>query len=86
MNEKVSFEWVKKEFFSDGTKTLNIKKGETLLDLDQKNDKLFLVKTGKFYGYLADTDLATYPIFEATEDKFIGVYSYFSAMRYAFSS
>ena len=85
MNEKGSFEWVKKEFFSDGTKTLNIKKGETLLDLDQKNDKLFLVKTGKFYGYLADTDLATYPIFEATEDKFIGVYSYFSQDNKSYS-
>lgn len=85
MQEKVTFEWVKEQFFSDEGKVLRLKKGDVLLEHNQKNTRLFLVKKGKLLGYLTDAELETYPIFEATDDKFIGVYSYFSDENLSYS-
>ncbi|MEQ8878284.1 MAG: ATP-binding protein [Cyclobacteriaceae bacterium] len=78
MKEKVSFDWIKKNLFSDEKKVRQLKKGDMLFDQDQKNDRLYLVNDGKFNGYFTDQTLVTYPIFEAAKNKFIGVYSYFS--------
>ncbi len=85
MKEKVSFNWVKKHFFSDEKKQLKIKKGDMLFDQNQTNRKLYLVLEGKFNGYFTASDLLPYPIFEATKNKFIGVYSYFSADNNSYS-
>lgn len=83
--DKVSFNWVKQEFFSDEHKKLVVKKGEVLLDPKHQNTRLFLVTKGKFQGYLSDAEIGNYPVFEASENKFIGVYSYFSDDHYSYS-
>ena len=85
MEGKVSFNWVKQEFFSDESKKLTLRKGEVLLDPHHKNTRLFLVTKGKFLGYLNDAELGNYPVFEASENKFIGVYSYFSDDHLSYS-
>ncbi len=85
MKEKISFEWVKKHFFSDPEKQLRIRKGDLLIDQNQINKYLYLVLEGRFNGYFADSALASYPIFEAGKNKFIGVYSYFSADNKSYS-
>ena len=45
---------------------------------NEPNYRLFLVISGKLQGYIPDTVPDGYPVFEATENKFVGVYSYFS--------
>ena len=85
MKEKVSFDWIKKNLFSDKEKVLQLKKGDILFDQDQKNSRLYLVNDGKLNGYFTDHTLITYPIFEATKNKFIGVYSYFSEDNKSYS-
>jgi len=85
MAEKVNFHWVKKQFFSNEKNRLSLEKGEVLLDHNQNNTRLFLVTKGRLLGYLSDAELESYPIFEATENKFIGVYSYFSDENLSYS-
>ncbi len=83
---EVSFEWVKQEFFSDESKKLRLAKGEVLLDPSHRNTRLYLVTKGKFQGYLKDIAVGNYPVFEASENKFIGVYSYFSKDHLSYST
>ena len=85
MQDKINFEWIKQQFFSDEDKKLELKQGETLFKNHQKNTKLFLVTKGKLQGFLDDAELENYPIFEATTNKFIGVYSYFSNENKSYS-
>ncbi len=85
MNERISFAFVKKEYFSDEEKKINLKKGEILINQNQVNTRLFLVTKGSLQGYLKDKTMENYPIFEATENKFLGVYSYFSAGHHSYS-
>lgn len=85
MKEKVSFDWIKKNLFSDKDKVIRLKKGDILFEQDQKNGRLYLVNDGKLNGYFTDQTLITYPIFEATKNKFIGVYSYFSEDNKSYS-
>lgn len=83
--EKVDFEWMKTHYFSNAEKTISIKKGEILIDYKKENKRLYLVLEGKFFGFLKDSKMEAYPIFEATKDKFIGVYSYFSEDNLSYS-
>ncbi len=85
MTQKVDFGWIKEQLFSDEGKKIVLKKGDVLLEHNQENRKLFLVSKGKVLGYLKDAALENYPIFEETENKFIGVYSYFSADHKSYS-
>ncbi|MFT6867678.1 MAG: signal transduction histidine kinase [Cyclobacteriaceae bacterium] len=85
MNEHIDFKWIKEHYFSESEKTIDIKKGEILLDYNQRNTRLYLVLEGEFYGYLKDAKLENYPIFEADKNKFIGVYSYFSKHNLSYS-
>ncbi|MFY0606231.1 MAG: hypothetical protein JXR10_05920 [Cyclobacteriaceae bacterium] len=85
MRQKVDFEWIKQELFSDEEKKIVLRSGETLLYPNQENRRLFLVGKGKVLGYLNDAELENYPIFEETENKFIGVYSYFSEDHKSYS-
>lgn len=85
MSEKVNFQWVKDQCFSDKEKMISLETGEVLLEHHQKNMRLFLVSKGRLLGYLGDAELENYPIFEATEGKFIGVYSYFSDENLSYS-
>lgn len=83
--EKIDFDWMKNHYFSNAENTISMKKGEVLIDYKQKNQRLYLVLEGKFFGFLKDSKMEAYPIFEATKDKFIGVYSYFSEDNLSYS-
>ncbi len=78
MKDQVNFQWIKDSLFSDDSKKIILKKGELLFDYGQRNTRLYLVIKGKVFGYLKDAALENYPIFEETDNDFIGVYSYFS--------
>ena len=66
------------KWFSNPEKRIHLKKGDILLEQNQPNNKLFLVISGKLYGFLPDSMVQNYPAFEAHPGKFVGVYSYFS--------
>ncbi len=83
--DAVNFEWIKEHYFSNPENVLEVRKGEVLIDCKQKNTRLYLVTKGKFYGFLKDNKMEAYPIFEAGEGKFVGVYSYFSADHLSYS-
>lgn len=85
MRQNIDFEWIKSHYFSNEAKQLNLKKGEVLLNYSQVNSKLFLVLKGSFLGFLREAELENYPIFEASKNKFIGVYSYFSDENKSYS-
>ncbi|HHP7240476.1 MAG TPA: ATP-binding protein [Cyclobacteriaceae bacterium] len=85
MSEPVNFEWLKRNYFSNPEKQIKLRKGEILLEQNQKNKKLFLVLKGRLQGYLPDEMLSEYPIFESAKDRFIGVYSYFSEESVSYS-
>ena len=73
-----------KKYFSDPAKTVYLKKGETLLEQYEVNEKLYYVEKGKVAGYLPDKGLHE-PVFDASEGFFVGVYSYFSEDRMSYS-
>lgn len=85
MTEYIDFKYIKDHFFSDSDKVIIVKKGDVILNYNQKNTRLYLVLEGKFFGFLKDPKLENYPIFEATKNKFIGVYSYFSKQNLSYS-
>lgn len=85
MTESIDFKWIKSHYFSDENKFISVKKGEVLLDYNQKNKRLYLVLSGKFLGFLKEVNLENYPIFEASKNKFIGVYSYLTKEHLIYS-
>lgn len=85
MQEKVSFGWIKSKLFADESKKITLKKGDVLINENQVNTRLFLVTRGKVLGFLSNQSLENYPAFEATENKFIGVYSYFAEEHISYS-
>ena len=72
------------KYFSHPENEIRLKKGETLLEQNQVNEKLFYVAKGKLSGYLPDKNL-TAPVFEAHADSFVGVYSFFSKDNKSYS-
>lgn len=76
-NQKIDQEAIVKKYFSDPEKELTLKKGEVLLEQNETNHRLFYVVSGKICGYLPNKHISE-PVFEATSDSFVGVYSYFS--------
>ncbi|MEM9298185.1 MAG: ATP-binding protein [Bacteroidota bacterium] len=79
-----SHEHIVKTYFSNSEKRISLKPGEVLLEQYELNDRLFYVAQGKVCGYLPDKELEE-PVFEADEDSFVGVYSYFSNDRKSYS-
>ncbi|MEM1408239.1 MAG: cyclic nucleotide-binding domain-containing protein, partial [Bacteroidota bacterium] len=79
-----SHEHIVKTYFSNSEKRIILKSGEVLLKQYELNNRLFYVAQGKVCGYLPDKGLEE-PVFEADEDSFVGVYSYFSHDRKSYS-
>ncbi|MEP4534737.1 MAG: ATP-binding protein [Cyclobacteriaceae bacterium] len=86
MPDKINFHWIKQQFFSDEDNKIELKKGDRLLESHQTNKRLFLVTQGKLQGFLDAEGLENYPVIEATTNKFIGVYSYFSHDHKSYSN
>jgi signal transduction histidine kinase len=70
--------WLKELYFSDPSRTLTLARGETLLNEDQYNDRLFLILDGVLTGYLKDENNEQFEVLKSTRNMFVGVYSYFS--------
>ncbi|MCD6116410.1 cyclic nucleotide-binding domain-containing protein [bacterium] len=64
-------------FFSDKTRVIKIKKGETFLKQGIFNDRLFFVKEGEFVGYIEGNN-GERELFRIHRNQFLGVYSFFS--------
>jgi hypothetical protein len=73
-----NLQWLVKTYFSDPAKRIQVKKGETLLDQNDTNQHLFLVRRGCLKGYMDLADGTRVETFEATRNMFIGAPSFFS--------
>jgi C4-dicarboxylate-specific signal transduction histidine kinase len=69
---------LKKLYFSDESKRILLKKGETLLTEAARNNRLYLVLEGKLDCYLKDDNGKLYEVQQSTKNMFLGVYSFFS--------
>lgn len=76
VNRKLSE--LKSLYFSDESKHIRLKKGETLLTEAIRNNRLYLVLEGKLNCYLKDDDGELYEVQQSTKNMFLGVYSFFS--------
>lgn len=65
------------KYFSDPEKKISLRAGEILLHQYEENKCIFYLQKGKVSGFLPDKRIAE-PIFETSENSFVGVYSYFS--------
>ncbi len=73
-----NLDWLKKTYFSNPDKRLQLKKGDVLMRQNEYNDRLYLVRSGELRGYLKNTDGNQVEAFKAVTDKFVGVHSFFS--------
>lgn len=83
--ESYDLQWVKKEFFSDPEKVIELKKGEVLFNEREHNHRLYLILKGSVAGYISDGSGSDFKVFESYKDKFVGVYSFFSEERLSYA-
>jgi hypothetical protein len=69
---------LKKDYFSDESRKIVIRKGETLLTESSANSRLYLVLEGSLMCYLRDESGEEFKVMESTRNMFLGVYSFFS--------
>ena len=69
---------LKQVYFSNPARRLRLNRGDVLMDQGDENDRLFLVLSGVLTGHVTRPGGDTYELFVATEDMFVGVYSFFS--------
>ncbi len=72
------------KYFSKPEHEIALKKGDILLNQNEINEKLFYIKKGKLSGYLPDKKISE-PVFEASSNSFVGVYSFFSKDNKSYS-
>ncbi|GCC52112.1 hypothetical protein SanaruYs_23480 [Chryseotalea sanaruensis] len=69
---------LKKDYFSDESRKIVVRKGETLLTENTENNRLYLVLEGSLMCYLKDESGKEYKMMESVRNMFLGVYSFFS--------
>jgi C4-dicarboxylate-specific signal transduction histidine kinase len=69
---------LKKDYFSDESRKIVVRKGETLLIENTENNRLYLVLDGSLMCYLKDESGKEYKMMESVRNMFLGVYSFFS--------
>lgn len=69
---------LKKDYFSDESRRILVRKGETLLTENTENNRLYLVLDGSLMCYLKDESGKEYKMMESVRNMFLGVYSFFS--------
>ncbi len=77
-NNEDSLQWLLENYFSSPGKCIHIKKGDCLFKKGDANDRLYLVKKGHLIGYVDNPDGSRYARFEASENMFVGIVSFFS--------
>jgi len=66
-------------YFSDPNRRVRLEKGEVLIRQDEENDRLFLVLKGTLSARVRNPGKGDYELFQTTQGRFVGVYSFFSA-------
>ena len=72
------FTRLNREYFSDPSRLLWLKKGDLLMREGAHNSRLYLVKSGTLIGYVENSDGGRDEVLRAAVNNFIGVYSFFS--------
>ena len=72
------------KYFSSTENEIRLAKGDVLLNQYEINHRLFYVRKGKVCGFLPDKHISE-PVFEASADSFVGVYSFFSEDHRSYS-
>ena len=74
-------------YFSQEERRIVIPAGETILDQDADNDRLYYVCSGELEGFYQEEDSESpVMVFSASEGAFIGVHSFFSETLIASST
>jgi len=72
------YSWLKETYFADPKQRWILKKGETLMEEGGHNDRLYLILKGTLSAYVRNPDGEQQKLFEAYQEMFAGVYSFFS--------
>ena len=75
---KNHLDWLVQTYFSDSSRHIRFQKGDVLMKEKEFNDKLYLVISGLCAGYVKNPEGQEQKLFLATQNMFVGVYSYFS--------
>ena len=81
MSDVVSYPdypWLKETYFADPKQRQILKKGEVLMEEGGHNARLYLILKGTLSAYVKNPDGEQQKLFEAYQDMFAGVYSFFS--------
>ena len=65
-------------YFTDPSRRISLKKGETLMRQHEMNTRLYLILHGTVSSWTLDANGREYELFQATTNMFVGVYSLFS--------
>ena len=65
-------------YFTDPDRRIRLRKGEVLIRQDEENDRLFLVLEGTLSARVRSPGKGDYELFQTTQGRFVGVYSFFS--------
>jgi C4-dicarboxylate-specific signal transduction histidine kinase len=84
--ETVDIRWLREAYFSDLEKRIHLKAGETLLEPETHNQRLYLILKGSLVGCIEDESGESFEIFRSTTGMFVGVYSYFSHSHRSYST
>lgn len=70
--------WLKKELFSNDGCRINLKKGETLMNQGDFNERLFYIESGQLSGYIHVEEGESLKIFTTYPKMIVGIYSFFA--------
>lgn len=83
---KRHIEWLKRTYFSDPLKQMELGDGEILLRPGQYNERLFLITSGVLVGYIEYDGGSRYDIFRSGEGNLVGAYSFFSETHHSYAT
>ncbi len=78
--------WLRKRFFSDPNRCLDLKTGDKLLQPGQYNERLFMVVEGLLVGSIENEEGRPYEIFRSGPGKIVGAYSFFADAHRSYST
>lgn len=67
-----------KAYFSDANRFLWLRKGQTLIKEGALNNRLYFIHSGRLSGFVENEEQGHEIVFSASENNFLGVYSFFS--------
>lgn len=76
-------ERLKNNYFSDPNRFLWLPKGDILIEEGSVNSRLFFIRSGRLTGFVENDEQEREIVFSASENSFLGVYSFFSRTYYS---